>query len=500
MASKRKLRSAGTTTNLSLDTSKLYGYDSTGSIVEKTTVGDDDIVFSGSKSSLRRMADLERNLSILAAKSLTTDAGNASVTSASKWTTARTLSLSGDATGSVSIDGSGDATLSVVVKDNSHYHDTYPTKAGGGAYGTWPISIQGNAPYAASSGKWATGRYIMLSGDATGSVWLDGSADTFLSVTVADDSHNHVISNIDGLQAALDAKATPSDISTAISNLVNGANASFDTLKEIQDAMATDAELAAAISGLTIGNGTMTVSAGSGMTGGGSFTANQTGNSSVTISHADTSTVTNVDNSGNTFIQDLTFDGFGHVTGVASAAWSNAVSITGNAATATSATNATNASYVYVEDDNSTNATRYITFVDNSSAGNKRLNEDTGLYYNPSTNGLFVAGEITAYASDVQLKTNVVAIESPLAKLEAIRGVTYNWNEKGQEFGLGTAEQVGVIAQEVEAVLPQLVTQSAIEGYKTVKYDKLTALLIEAVKELNAEVKTLKARLGDSSL
>jgi hypothetical protein len=63
---------------------------------------------------------------------------------------------------------------------------------------------------------------------------------------------------------------------------------------------------------------------------------------------------------------------------------------------------------------------------------------------------------------------------------------------------LGTAKQIGVIAQEIEAVAPELVVQSAHEGYKTVKYDKLTALLIEAVKDLSAKVKTLEAQLGKS--
>ena len=77
--------------------------------------------------------------------------------------------------------------------------------------------------------------------------------------------------------------ATTAFVSTAISNLVNGASESFNTLKEIQDAMATDTELANAINGLTIGNGTQTITAGSNLSGGGSFTANQTGNSSVTL-------------------------------------------------------------------------------------------------------------------------------------------------------------------------------------------------------------------------
>lgn len=85
--------------------------------------------------------------------------------------------------------------------------------------------------------------------------------------------------------------ATTAFVTAAIAALVNGANASFDTLKEIQDAMATDAELAAAIAALVIGNGTLTVTAGTGLTGGGSFTANQTGNSAVTLNF-DTSLLT----------------------------------------------------------------------------------------------------------------------------------------------------------------------------------------------------------------
>ena len=109
---------------------------------------------------------------------------------------------------------------------------------------------------------------------------------------------------------------------------------------------------------------------------------------------------------------------------------------------------------------------------------------------------LYVGGEVTAYASDAALKTNVEVIGNALEKVEAIRGVSYDWNEDGLALGLTEAKQIGVIAQEVEAVLPEVVVQSAHEGYKTVKYDKLTALLIEAVKELSAKVKVLEAQLG----
>lgn len=107
-------------------------------------------------------------------------------------------------------------------------------------------------------------------------------------------------------------------------------------------------------------------------------------------------------------------------------------------------------------------------------------------------------GEVTAYYSDLRLKTNIVPIADALDKVEAINGVTFDPNEDALALGIDARHQMGVIAQEVEAVAPELVCDSAFAGYKTVRYDKLTALLIEAVKELSAKVKTLEAQLGNT--
>ena len=107
-------------------------------------------------------------------------------------------------------------------------------------------------------------------------------------------------------------------------------------------------------------------------------------------------------------------------------------------------------------------------------------------------------GEVTAYYSDLRLKTNIVPIADALEKVEAINGVTFDPNEAALALGIDARHQMGVIAQEVEAVAPELVCDSAFAGYKTVRYDKLTALLIEAVKELSAKVKTLEAQLGNT--
>ena len=72
---------------------------------------------------------------------------------------------------------------------------------------------------AIAADKLKTARTISLTGDATGSADFDGSEAISIAVTVADDSHNHVISNVDGLQDALNAKATPADITAAIGKL-----------------------------------------------------------------------------------------------------------------------------------------------------------------------------------------------------------------------------------------------------------------------------------------
>jgi hypothetical protein len=113
-----------------------------------------------------------------------------------------------------------------------------------------------------------------------------------------------------------------------------------------------------------------------------------------------------------------------------------------------------------------------------------------------STSGTIVASnDITAfYSSDKNLKTNIETIPDALEKLNKIRGVYFDWNETAQQmYPERTGRDIGVIAQEIEAVLPELV-QTRDNGYKAVKYEKMIALLIEAVKELKLEVDNLKSK------
>jgi trimeric autotransporter adhesin len=111
---------------------------------------------------------------------------------------------------------------------------------------------------------------------------------------------------------------------------------------------------------------------------------------------------------------------------------------------------------------------------------------------------LHVDGDVIAYSttiSDQRLKDDVQTIDNALDKVCNLRGVSYTWNNgsrKGQK-------DLGLIAQEVEQVLPELVREKEmpmIDGgtYKTVDYEKIVGVLIEAVKELKAEIESLKSK------
>ena len=106
-----------------------------------------------------------------------------------------------------------------------------------------------------------------------------------------------------------------------------------------------------------------------------------------------------------------------------------------------------------------------------------------------TANTIRCVGDIVAfYSSDKKFKDNIVPLEGALDKVKAIRGVRFDWNDK-QDVHEG--HDIGVIAQEVEAVLPELVHYREYNDSKAVDYVKLTAVLLEAVKELSAKVDEL---------
>jgi len=149
--------------------------------------------------------------------------------------------------------------------------------------------------------------------------------------------------------------------------------------------------------------------------------------------------------------------------------------------------------------------------VANSTSGSGRFNNSlsVGSAASPTgTDGEIIAtNQISSYYSDERLKTNIEPISNALEKVLSLRGVTYKSNQLAESFGfMNKEQQVGVIAGDVEKVLPEAVKPAPFdmmlfentiisksgENYKTVQYEKLVPLLIEAIKELNNEIKQLK--------
>ena len=141
---------------------------------------------------------------------------------------------------------------------------------------------------------------------------------------------------------------------------------------------------------------------------------------------------------------------------------------------------------VLLTDAGSATQVHYIPFALNAT-GNEGLKTDAdsgeALTYVPDT-GVLSAKEFNTL-SDARYKADIESIEGAMDKLNNLRGVEYNWKSNGEA-------SVGVIAQEVAAVYPQLTTET--EERLSVNYNGLVGLLIQAVKELSAEVEELKSR------
>ena len=136
--------------------------------------------------------------------------------------------------------------------------------------------------------------------------------------------------------------------------------------------------------------------------------------------------------------------------------------------------------------------------VGTSNVGLFAIGSALGVDVQPSTtDGRIDAGnDVVAFStSDKRLKENIKPLDNALDKINKINGVEFDWKkltEKEKETIHGnTGHDVGVIAQEIEEVLPEVV-QTRDNGYKAVKYEKIVPLLIEAIKELKQEIEELK--------
>jgi hypothetical protein len=135
---------------------------------------------------------------------------------------------------------------------------------------------------------------------------------------------------------------------------------------------------------------------------------------------------------------------------------------------------------VYMDSSGSNfNSTRVTTLGVNTPAG--------------STGEIRATNNITAYYSDERLKTRLGKIDNALEKVLSLNGFFYEANEVAQALGYDRVREVGISAQEVQKVLPEVVVAAPIDDrYLTVRYEKLIPLLIEAIKDQQNQIIELK--------
>ena len=172
---------------------------------------------------------------------------------------------------------------------------------------------------------------------------------------------------------------------------------------------------------------------------------------------------------------------------------------------ATTATNANTASAIVARDASGNfsagTITATLTGTATNLAGSPNITVGTITSGAVAVTGAITAtGNITAYFSDDRLKTRIGNIPDALAKVQTLNGFHYHANETAVALGYEAKPEIGVSAQEVQKILPEVVAPAPIdEKFLTVHYERLVPLLIEAIKELNAKVTALEQVVAKST-
>ena len=338
----------------------------------------------------------------------------------------KTLTLTGDVTGNVVFDNSGNPTLSAIVVNDSHTHD-----------GRYYTEAEADARFLNSSGDTMTGNFQFSDtgkayfGDGNDlRIFYDGAASYIKDVSA---TPIYIQSDNINLQSSTGE--------TYMSGIANGAvSLRYDN----------DTKLTTTASGISI-TGTATATG---------FVGSLTGNADTATKLKTARTIAlSGDVSGSAL-----FDGTAGIT-----------------ITTTVANDShTHDGRYYTESESDA---RFVNITGDTMTGNLNV-----------TGEIIATGDVTAYStSDERLKTKLEPIDNALIKLQKLNGYTFNWNELAENKDT-SVRQAGVMAQDVEMVLPEAVIDRE-NGYKAVKYEQLIPLLIEAIKEQQQQIDDLKEKI-----
>ena len=280
--------------------------------------------------------------------------------------------------------------------------------------------------------------------------------------------------------------ATTAFVQDRLEEVIAAAPAALDTLNELAAAIGDDADFAGTV---TTGLSEKLAKASnlSDLSNAGTARTN------LGLGNVENTALSTYTGNGGALDNQYITNGAGYIT--------SAGSISGNAATATKLATARNiagvsfdgSANISLNNNAITNGAGYTTYSANQGLDNNDNVHFEGLMVGQTSgataNTIRCIGDVVAYySSDKQFKDNIVTLEGALDKVKAIRGVRFDWNDKQDVY---EGHDIGVVAQEVEAVLPELVHYREHSDSKAVDYVKLTAVLIEAVKELSAKVDEL---------
>jgi hypothetical protein len=354
---------------------------------------------------------------------------------------------------------------------------------------------------------------LTINGDASGTATFTNLGDATLTLTIADDSHNHTIANVDGLQTALDGKVATNSVQALNNGTALSLSTNTLTLTKA-DGTTDTVDLSAYLDedARAIASGTL-----NGVTGIVTFTRDDSTTFTLDLSDLldDTNLVTSVNGRNGVVVTALSDYGItatsaeiNKLDGVtATTAELNYVDgVTSNIQTQLDGKLGTGGkaadselldgldSTAFLRSNATDSASGVITFS-NSTASTSTTTGAVKITGGLGVGGdVYVGGDVVAYASsDERLKKNIEIISKPIQKVQALKGVTWVWKDEASEAQKDTPA-LGVIAQDVEKVLPQLVDTRE-NGYKAVDYGKLTGLLIEAIKDQQKQIDELKSRL-----